>query len=1047
VLRTRRAQSGFLVLSLLLLITPATLRAQGSSAWIGSVHDAATGEPVPNALVTATSPSLQRAQSIWTDSSGEYRIAGLPPGQYTLRVEKKGFRLFSRSELTLQLDRTIRVNLDLIPDVQLGEEIVVTGRAPTVDVGSTQTGVNVSPELIHRLPLVPPGSKGSSIRSFESLAEMAPGANFDFYGVSLNGATSPENQFVIDGLVVNDPGFGILGVPLSVEFIQELNVITGGYMPEYGRAMGGVLNVLTKSGSNEFHGSFFSTLTPGVLEASRPRVFAEGQTITSHQSLWNFGDFGAELGGPILRDRLWFYAGVAPSFARYQIERHLNVVQFDRDNHPIQDNGFTVTRPIDGTQEFRFADSKTVQYIGKLSYLLSPGHRLSLSVFGTPTVSGGDGAYGSNPRNGLPQVTAANGATSVLGSYDALANHFISNSRDAVALWSSSFADSRLLLDVSLGWHHQRDARLPADGSEISSPFGLAGTPTFIFRRSSPGPHSILDFESLPDPTACDPAGTPQATLCPVTRYVAGGPGFINDASMDRYQGRVVGSYQLRAEGHHLIKAGLELEQARYQQTKAWTGTVAYRELSNGQAFSDFREYGYLKKPDFPSIDPKLTSQSHSNTIGGFVQDSWSVLDLFTLNLGMRYDAQWLVGDDQRTAFKLLNQWSPRIGILYDFTKVGRSKLYLSYARYFESVPLDIIDRAFPVERRVSSIRLCVPSYANGFDPVAVTEACATAQRAPIGDSSDPNRLWTARGGGAEVVDGQLKAQSSDEILLGGEYEVVPEGRLGAYYTRRRVNHIIEDMSRDEGTTFFIGNPGEGIATDFPKAVRDYDAVTLYFTKLFSRSWLAQASYTWSSLRGNYGGLFRPETGQLDPNITSDFDLTSLVVNRRGPLPGDRTHSIKVFGAKELSLGASNTLTLGFAYRARSGDPLSVLGSHPIYGLDEAFILPRGAGGRLPWVHTCDAHLAVSYHLSRQSILVLGFDVFNLFNFAAVTARDQRYTSQDVLPIPNGTQADLDNVLKVDGTPLSRSERNPNYGNVQANQDPRRFRLSARISF
>src|SRR6185369_11752376 len=116
------------------------------------------------------------------------------------------------------------------------------------------------------------------------------------------------------------------------------------------------------------------------------------------------------------------------------------------------------------------------------------------------------------------------------------------------------------------------------------------------------------------------------------------------------------------------------------------------------------------------------------------------------------------------------------------------------------------------------------------------------------------------------------------------------------------LNRAIEDMSRDEANTYFIGNPGYGIARDFPKPVRDYDAGTVFFQKAFSSGWLGQASYTLSSLRGNYAGLFRPETGQLDPNINSDFDLRSLLVNHTGPLPGDRTHQLKLYGAKDFVL-------------------------------------------------------------------------------------------------------------------------------------------------
>jgi hypothetical protein len=1029
---------------LLLCLLPPAVFAQGTSVLIGSVVDASTKKPLLDVVVTATSPALQGEQVVVTDAAGQYRISQLPSGTYTLRLEKEGYKPYSRGDISIRLDLTIRVNVELLPETLAAEEVVVVGRAPTIDVGSTNTGISIGADLVRNIAVVRPGTKGSGARSFESLAELAPGANADIYGVSINGTTSPENNFVIDGLTVNDPGFGILGTPLSIDFVQEVNVITGGYMPEYGRATGGIINVVTKSGSNEFHGSVFGTLTPGALEAGRPQIVAEGQTITSRQALWNLGDFGAELGGPILKDKLWFYAGFSPSFSRYQFERHLNVIQTDALGNPLRDErGLTLTRPIDGTQSFRFADSKTFQYIGKLTYLVNPDHRLSLSVYGTPTNSGGNGAYGFNSRNGLPQVTSPITGTSILGTYEALANQWFSFGNDVIGKWSSSFLEKRFLLDASLGWHHQQESRLAPDGSELGSDVGLAGTPQVIYRRA-PSFHPITDFESIPDPSVCGPRGS----LCPVTGYTLGGPGFTYNSLLERFQGRVVGTYLLQAAGHHVIKTGIDVDQSRYRQTKAYSGTVQYREALNGTNFTDLRQYGYLVVPDQVVIQNQQSGLSISNTVGGFVQDSWNVLDLVTLNAGMRYDAQWLVGNDKRTAIKLLNEWSPRIGVIYDFTKAGRSKIFASYARYFESVPLDMIDRAFPAERRVSSTKrfpACNPA-----DLTLARTACQSdANRIPNTAASEPNRVWSARGGGGEAVDTNLKAQSSDELVFGGEYEVIPDGRFGAVYTRRYMNHVIEDMSRDEATTYFIGNPGEGIAKDFPKATRDYDAVTVYFTKAFTSLWLAQVSYTWSTLRGNYPGLFRPETGQLDPNINSDFDLISLMANRSGPLTGDRTHAIKVFGAKEFVLTGSLGFNIGLSYRGISGAPLNVLGSHNIYGFDEVFILPRGAAGRLPWVHTMDSHVGVNYRLARNSVLTVGLDVFNLFNFSGVTGRDQRYTRADVLPIENGTQADLPGkvVSAADGSPLPPDQINPNYGNIQAYQDPRRIRFNARVSF
>jgi hypothetical protein len=298
-----------------------------------------------------------------------------------------------------------------------------------------------------------------------------------------------------------------------------------------------------------------------------------------------------------------------------------------------------------------------------------------------------------------------------------------------------------------------------------------------------------------------------------------------------------------------------------------------------------------------------------------------------------------------------------------------------------------------------------------------------------------------------------MQPQSSGERVLGGAYEIFNNGPIGIQYTQRGQKPVIEDMSRDEAVTYFIGNPGYGIAADFPKPKRDYDAVTFYLQKSFGNTWLAQASYTVSYLRGNWSGLFRPENGQLDPNINSDFDLSSLLANRTGPLPGDRTHQIKVFAAKEFVFKNGIVVDLGGSYRGASGGPTSYLGAHPIYGSDQAYILPRGAGPRLPWVYNVDAHVGVGFQLAKASRVQLTADSFNLFNFQRPIAVDQRYTQDSVLPIPNGTTADLPRgrspgkLLNVDGTPFDPQHKNPNFGKPIAYQAPLFFRFSVKVTF
>lgn len=1064
---------GALVVVGALVGTPAL--AQGSAVLTGTVTDTATKQPISDVVVTATSPNLQGEQIVVTDATGLFRLPQLPSGVYTLRLEKEAYRPYSRSDISIRSDTTTRVNVELLPETLKGEDIVVVGRAPTIDVGSTTTGVNVSSEFIRNIAVVRPGSRGGAARSFESLATIAPGANADLYGVSISGTTSPENQFIIDGLSVNDPGFGINATPLTVEFVQEVNVITGGYMPEFGRATGGIMNVITKSGSNEFHGSVFGNLTPGAIEGDEPDILRASNAISTKDRIWNLGDFGAEIGGPILKDKLWFFAGLAPSFSRSLVERQFLAMKLKQDPNTMTTRliydrdpatNYINTEPIANSSRSWFADQRGIQYIGKLTFLISQDHNVSLSVYGTPTRSGGNGAFGLDPQDGTVEVG------NVIGPYNTLAHTYAADSTDVSLKMANSFMDKRLLFDTTLGWHHQYVGTDAADGTFAGSGQGLATIPRVIYRRT-PNNHSLRDFAPFyaadGDPlsaevmAACtNPVGTAANTQrCPVPSFVAGGPGFLGRDTLDRFQGKVVGTYLLNVVGHHVMKAGVDVEHMSYNRLKAYSGGVALRESTGGGRLDDYRLYGYLQGPNDPFIYTSLNTVNTSTTIGGFVQDSWNVLDLIVLNAGVRYDAQTMVANDRTVALSLGNQLSPRVGLVYDFTQQGRSKLFANYARFYQNAVLDMIDRSFGGEKQVSALR-AVASGCNTLDSSTWLDParCRNPDNILAQDPLDPNSKYIIIGGDKSAVDFNLKPQSSDEFVVGGEYEVFTDARAGASYTRRYMNEVIEDMSRDEAATYFIGNPGYGVARDFPKATRDYDAVTVYLNKNFSDLWMAQVSYTWSSLRGNYSGLFRPESGQLDPNINSDFDLVSLLDNRTGPLPGDRTHSVKVFGAKEFVIGGSMSVNLGLTYTGTSGAPRNVMGSHYLYGPTEVFILPRGSGGRMPWRHNFDGHLGFGYRLSKDSMVQLSVDVFNIFNFHGVAGRDQIYTAGEAIALTPAncggrecTFEDLgddnndgldDLAVDTDGDPVPI---NPNYGNVTAWQAPRSIRFGAKVTF
>jgi hypothetical protein len=1116
-------------------LAPSTAMADSTTGIItGSVTDGSTKRAIADVVVEVVSAATGE-QVVVTDSSGSYRIPNLAPGAYTIRVANDGYRPAS-STVTLNANQTIRADVRIMPLALQAQEIVVVGKAPSVDVGSAQTGTTITKDFTSRIPVSRPGGKGGAARSFESVAEVTPGAKNDGYGVSINGTTSPENAYLIDGLSVNNPAYGIVGTPLSIEFTKEVGVISGGYMPEYGRSTGGVLNVVTKSGGNEFHGSVFVNFSPGSLEGQKTKVRDAGQTLSADRTVDLVHDFGAEVGGPILKDRLWFYGGLSFNSTRYRVEQNLNRRVIDPTKHvhpegaqcaspdgmslvPCSDynqfdfvkdaNGDPITEVIPGTRNVRPAVERGIQYIGKLNFAVSPDHQLELAVYGAPTVSGGEGGWGIDPDRGVTEGTLA-------GDYTSYAHKYVSESTDVSAKWTGAFDNKTLNFEASVGWHHQRAARLPADGSALGSQQGTAGLPSVQWQKSSPIHNDITKFVDVPGGAAtCEPGivvmadlldanladadhpdgkpgqdGVPETRVardpqCPASTYFAGGPDFIDDQSLDRYYGKIIGSKVFQGLGHHVLKAGLDFEQMSYVHTKAYTGHVRLAENGSGSAFNESRSYGFLTGPDSPiqvnglAGQDKQTAASTSTTVGAFVQDSWNVMDKVTLNLGVRWDGQFLFGADGKLGMALPAEFSPRVGIIYDITQQGRSKIFANFARYYESIPLDLVDRAFPGEAQIVSRHYarnapdgkmnCDPS-----DPAQLTGICRDditrqSRGRVFGNSFDPNQFWAATGAAKVPVDPNLQPQASDEIVVGGEYELFQDGRLGLQYTHRYMVNIIEDMSRDEATTYFIGNPGSGIAKDFPTGKRDYDGVTLFFTKTYADKWLAQVSYTLSFLRGNIAGLYRPETNQLDPNINSDFDLTSLTVNRYGPLPGDNTHEIKVFAARDFPFNEFFNgpdymqLNLGVSYRGTSGGPTSFLGAHPIYGNSEVHILPRGSGVELPFVHRFDGHVQYDVKLSKDSALSISMDIFNIFNFQETTLIDEDYTFSDVLPLKDGkpiTTADgkrsPDPTLlrHADGTPFELDpqtgqpiDKNPNFGNPVQYQAPRSFRFGAKVTF
>jgi hypothetical protein len=290
----------------------------------------------------------------------------------------------------------------------------------------------------------------------------------------------------------------------------------------------------------------------------------------------------------------------------------------------------------------------------------------------------------------------------------------------------------------------------------------------------------------------------------------------------------------------------------------------------------------------------------------------------------------------------------------------------------------------------------------------------------------------------------------TEEVLAGFEYEVVPNVAIGVKGTMREINNVIEDISVDGGTTYFITNPG-GIVTvnpitgevldeavNFPEPTRDYEALELTLNKRFSNNWQLFGSAVYSKNEGNYGGLFRQDNGQLDPNITSLYDLPSLLDGAFGLLPNDREYQFKVYGSYVWPI----RLTTGFYAQYLDGTPVSKLGAHRVYGANERFVTDRGTAGRTPEIWNVDVHLQYPISFGGGTDLALIVDVFNITDQQEAATLDQTWTNARA---DGGNLNDCGGPGTGPGTACPAG--NPLWGTPTSYQSPRTIRLGAKLSF
>ncbi|HEY1215606.1 MAG TPA: carboxypeptidase regulatory-like domain-containing protein, partial [Bryobacteraceae bacterium] len=298
--------------SILLVCLFATLGIASAQVTTGSILGTITdssGAAVPGAQVTVTEINKGTTQQYTTDESGNYVAPFLVPGHYSVTVEKSGFKRAASPDNLVEVDQRARLDFTL----QIGaasETIEVTSAAPLVRSESSELGEVISSQSIEQLPL--------NGRNFAQLVTLTPGVTTGQAGENLSGASTfnprassnfnalgsqaNANAWLVDGIIDNEYTFNTVMVQPSVESVQEFKVLTGTYSAEFGRGAG-VVTTQTRSGSNQFHGSAFEFLRNSYLDA-RNYFNARGQQQTPYRR----NQFGGSLGGPILKNKTFFFA-------------------------------------------------------------------------------------------------------------------------------------------------------------------------------------------------------------------------------------------------------------------------------------------------------------------------------------------------------------------------------------------------------------------------------------------------------------------------------------------------------------------------------------------------------------------------------------------------------------------------------------------------------------------------------------------------------------------------------------------------------------------
>jgi len=926
----------------------ASIVAQETTGEIAGKVKTSDGQRLPGVTITLADQETGSSRSAVVGGEGTFHLGALRPADYELTATLDGFQTSRRN---VHVDLGSSVNVDIEMNVGAFTDMVeVTGEAPMINMTSATTGITLDAASftakmpltrdVTQLSLLAPGTvPGAAV--FENGATSrqlnTPGQSL----VSFNGSSIAENSYIVNGLNITSLREMMGSTFVPMEFVQEVQVKTGGYEAEFGRSTGGVVNLVTKRGTNAFRGGLSVYSSPKGLQGHEPDALEreyDGSVVVSQHNQDEENselEVNGSLGGPIVADKLFFFG-----FLRYNDSDNLQIWDYDAQRQ-------SSSQPYWG---------------GKLDWSISQDHRL-------------EGTYINDKVD--VDVVGYNFDPETRAIVDVRDTGMQYRGGDNYILRYSGILTGNLLLAAQHG-RNEFDRTTFPDGADACP-----------YARDSRSGRS-RSIGCYLERTVGTDGDARTASRFDVDWYVGNhglraGVDFENNQSMrdSYYSGGVSYTYYINGDRYEDLPEDTELVRVTHSSEK---GT--YDASSNAAYVQDSWSLTANLTVNF---GVRWESFENKNIAG---ETFLKVNDQFAPRLG----AVWDVDGDGRS--KLYGSFgvyhlpmSTKASLLLGNARVRDEGWYVlegginpngSPVALGEELQYQITD-----DGRVRDPRETVD---DNIDPMSQTELILGYQRM-VGAN------WSV---GVRGVAREFNEVIEDILIDKAMWETHgiecfnPDNLGTSVYSSGDDSCAHDFRLTNPGTDFngWFDLDGDGVldpihlpaeVIGMPEAVRDYYAVELTFARRFADRWMLRGSYTWSHSYGNYEGMVTSDFGQALPYFTKTFDVAALTEHADGNLPNDRRHIVKLFGVYAFDAG----FQVGGNLWYRSGRPVNGFGMHPTdpwaqwYGV-KAFYnngvpCPRGCAGTTPDAWSLDV-------MAKYDFRIGGFDwfarldVFNAFD-------------------------------------------------------------------